>query len=106
MPDTGRSPLLRYSVAVFSVTVITVIRVSLHSLLGGYARFLPFFLAVTISSWYGGLGPGLLATGLAVVIANTLVLEPVGRPPFDYVQSILFCVVGAVISYLNDSLNS
>jgi signal transduction histidine kinase len=106
MLDTGRSPTLRYGVAAMSVAVITVIRLLLHSLLGAYARFLPFFLAVTFSSWYGGLGPGLLATALAAVIADTLILEPVGRPRFDFVQLTLFCMVGAVISYLNDSLQS
>ena len=84
MLNTGRSPTVRYGVAALSVAVVALIRLLLHSLLGAYARFLPFFLAVTFSSWYGGLGPGLLATALATVIANTLILEPVGRPPFDF----------------------
>jgi signal transduction histidine kinase len=111
MLETGRSPMLRYAVAVLSVALVTLIRLLLHSILGEFARFLPFVLAVMFTAWYGGLRPGLLATALSAITASYLFLEPMGRPlsltlPRDAVQLALFCVIGVVISFLNNALKS
>src|SRR5207248_2081087 len=35
-----------------------------------------FFAAVAVSSWHGGLGPGLLATGLAALVADWFFIPP------------------------------
>jgi K+-sensing histidine kinase KdpD len=43
---------------------------------GPEAEFLPFSLAVVISAWYGGLGPGLLAIALACLASDYFLLGP------------------------------
>ncbi|HEY9880279.1 MAG TPA: DUF4118 domain-containing protein [Leptolyngbyaceae cyanobacterium] len=35
----------------------------------------PFFAAVMVSAWYGGLGPGLLATALSTLAINFFLLS-------------------------------
>ena len=53
--------------------------------------------AVIVSAWYGGLGPGLLATGLSVA-GHTAFIEAPYRD--DLVRILLFVVVAASISAL------
>ena len=78
---------------------------------GNYARFLPSVLAVMFSAWYGGLGPGLLATGLSALTAGYLTFSPADYPlsmaqPRDVVQLTMFCSIGVMISSLSGALRS
>ena len=38
--------------------------------------FFVFYAAVAISSWYGGTGPGILATGIGALLVDFYILEP------------------------------
>ena len=76
------SLLGRYGIAVASVAVVLGLHLLLDSL---FIRdtFLPLILGVTmlcasvvLSAWYGGLGPGLLATALAALIAGLSFCSP------------------------------
>ena len=49
---------------------------------------------VVLSAWYGGLGPGLLATGLAALGQSLFATPPYGD---DAVRTLLFLVVAAAI---------
>lgn len=63
-----RSRLQRYSVAVLTVVVALLLTQLLWRLIEPTLTLYPlFFAAVMVSSWYGGLGPGLLATALAAL---------------------------------------
>ena len=42
------------------------------------SAYLPFVAAILLASWYGGFGPGALATGLAALVAMELFLPPAG----------------------------
>ena len=53
--------------------------------------------AVIVSAWYGGLGPGLLATGAAVAGHTAVMVAPYGD---DLVRVLLFVVVAGSISAL------
>src|SRR5215207_4900137 len=74
---------LRYGLAVASI----VVALGFHLLLDAlfiHGAFLPLILGVTIlcasvvlSAWYGGLGPGLLATVLAALISNYHFVHPI-----------------------------
>src|SRR3954453_17419222 len=102
---------LSYGVAVLSVAAATLLRFELQSLLGNYARFLPSVLAVMFSAWYGGLGPGLLATGPSALPAGYLSFSPVDYPlsmgqPRDVVQLTMFCSIGVMISSLSGTLRA
>ena len=53
--------------------------------------------AVIVSAWYGGLGPGLLATGASVAGHTAVMVPPYGD---DLVRVLLFVVVAGSISAL------
>jgi hypothetical protein len=56
------SPLLRYGVAVLAVGMAFLIKLLLDPMIVQETPFLLIFGAIMVSAWYGGLGPGLLAT--------------------------------------------
>ena len=63
-----------------------------------------FFAAVMISSWYAGLGPGLLATALSVGLIDYLIMPPafsIILRPGDVVRITVFVLVALLISSLN-----
>jgi hypothetical protein len=73
---------LRYGLAIASIIVALGFHLLLDSLLI-HGTFLPLILGVTmlcasvvLSAWYGGLGPGLLATALAALIAGLSFCSP------------------------------
>src|SRR5437867_11595792 len=62
---TGKlSPLRRYGMALAATVLATGASLLLWPLIDPNA-FALFCAAVMVSAWYGGLGPGLLATGVA-----------------------------------------
>ncbi|OGS90111.1 MAG: hypothetical protein A2Z95_08430 [Gallionellales bacterium GWA2_60_18] len=66
-----------------------------------YAWFL-FFPAVFISSWIGGLVPGLVATFVSAALAGWFFIPPLftfsGKEPMSLVSIGLFCIMGALFS--------
>ncbi|MFN6460405.1 MAG: PAS domain S-box protein [Nostoc sp. DedVER02] len=66
-----------------------------------------FFAAVMVSAWYGGLGPGLLATALSTLGVNYFLLQPIypqnTRNPNVLVPLIVFMLTAGLISSLNES---
>jgi len=61
------------------------------------AQLFLLLAAVVVSAWYGGLGPGLLATAVAVVGHAAFIEAPYGD---DLVRILLFLLVGGAISAL------
>jgi signal transduction histidine kinase/ActR/RegA family two-component response regulator len=62
-----------------------------------------FFAAVAVSSWYGGLRPGLLATGLAGAIVETLFFPPYYALSWGTaVRLVSFVVVAWLVASLYD----
>lgn len=64
-----------YGVAVFTVAVSFMLTLALKPLLQG-SIFGIFFGAVAVSAWYGGLGPGLLASLLSAILSAYFLLPP------------------------------
>jgi PAS domain S-box-containing protein len=100
------SDVSRYGVAVISVLASVVLRVTLGRAVGVDAPFLIFVLPVLVSSWFGGFGPGLVATlggslsGLALLIVE--------RQAFLVPQTAAFLLllgVGVTISVLTGRLH-
>jgi signal transduction histidine kinase len=50
------------AVALGAVTVVALLRYAAHPLLQDRAIHVPFVLAVAVAAWFGGFGPGLIAT--------------------------------------------
>jgi signal transduction histidine kinase len=103
MTGRNRSPILRYGAAVLAFLAALLITQALWPLIDPSSTPL-FFAAVTVAAFYGGLGPGLLAT-----ILSTWAIDFFFIPPFNtldinvanLVRAGIFMLVAAIISSLN-----
>ncbi|MGI0484025.1 PAS domain S-box protein [Pantanalinema rosaneae CENA516] len=76
MPNMARFQLLPYGVALLADAIALVITWALQPILAP-TFFALFYPAVMLSSLYGGLGPGLFATGLATLVSLYCFVPPV-----------------------------
>jgi PAS domain S-box-containing protein len=80
----------------------------LHRPLVELSPFLLFYAAVAVSSWFGGVSPGLLATALGALAADYYLFEPRHSfgmsQPEDLARLLLFVGVGVLIAWLNGQL--
>jgi signal transduction histidine kinase len=105
---------MRYGVAIGAVAATLLIKLFLKQFLEtGIEREAPFMLslaAVMVAGWYGGLGPGLLATGLAALIGDYFFMNPIYafglESTAQKVRATIFLVEGVVVSVLCQTLNS
>lgn len=104
MPRDPRSATLRYGAAFLLTGLAILVRLPLSSVLGAGVPFILFYPIVTLSAWYGGLGPGLLATALSSFAATFLYIEPVGSFAFagvsEMVRLLLFIGGGVFTSWI------
>ena len=92
---------LRYAAAIAVVLVTIGLRAALAPLLGTQAPLLPFVLAVLVSAWIGGLGPGLLASVLTPVAATIwFTAWPHDSPPLQWAAHVLFFLLISALSAL------
>jgi signal transduction histidine kinase len=85
------------------------LKLALSQLLRPDTPFLLFLAAVMVSAWYGGLGPGLLATGLAALASNYYFMHPFGALSLgggDLFQVVLFIAEGTFITVIATALAS
>ncbi|HEY0673882.1 MAG TPA: ATP-binding protein [Longimicrobiales bacterium] len=69
--------------------------------------FVFFFGAITLTAWYSGLVPGLVAALASLLATNYFLIEPRGQLHFNQEMLVMFIVLGstaAFISWLTDSL--
>ena len=101
--------VLRYVAALLAVALAAAVRVALHPLLEYRGPFVLMFLAVAVSGWFGGFGPGFLATILSAVIGLYLFIDPIysieNLPSSYAVFTALFILGGIVISILSESMH-
>ncbi len=106
----GRSSAAaRYGVAVVSVVLFVAIKLLLAQTSIPQSPFLLFSAAVMVAAWFGGLGPGLLATALATAAGDYFFWSPFGsftRPGLNALPLVLFALQGALISLLAQALRS
>ena len=101
------SPVLRYGVAV----AVTLAAIGISLLFQDYIQrtvFIFFFGAVAVAAWYGGLGPGLVATVLGVVLVDYFLIPPLRRvslgDPADLAPLAAFSAFALLISSLTNQL--
>jgi len=110
----SRQWAVRYAVAVGAVGMSLLVKLVLQRYMEmGMEREAPFMLslaAVMVSGWYGGLGPGLLATSLALLIGDYFFMEPFHAlgliTSAQKIRAGMFTVEGVVVSVLCQTLNS
>src|SRR5262245_55518669 len=98
--STLPSKSLRYFVAFVATTVTFTARFLLKSALGNVAPLLMFILSVMVSAWYGGLGPGLLATALSLLLGDYFFIA---QSVAERIEEVIFLGVGASISILSQT---
>ena len=99
---------LSYLVAVLAALAAGFARYALSPIWGAKVPFITFYPAVVLAAWFGGLGPGLLATATSVAAA-LLFLAPVGAlrvdDPNELVELALFTLINVLIAVLNEALH-
>jgi PAS domain S-box-containing protein len=99
---------LPYLVAIAATLVAGLWRIILSNWLGSDLPYLTFFGAVMAAAWYGGLRPGLLATGLSAATTAGFFLVPrierEGIKPAHIVGMSIFAATGWLISAGADAL--
>ena len=99
------SVVLRYGLAVLSVAAALFIKELLRTYFDPTPNSL-FFCAVVLSSWVGGLGPGLLASSLSVVLIDYQFKSPfytLELSAEDLPRMVVFFLSAASISWLSAS---
>jgi signal transduction histidine kinase len=100
------SVLRRYAAAVLLTLVALALALLGEHTWGGAAPYSFLLAAVMISSWIGGLGPGILATVLGTAAADYFTIAPIHGPMLDVsriVQLSAFIGLSILISSLNGS---
>jgi C4-dicarboxylate-specific signal transduction histidine kinase len=95
------SAILRYALAVINVMVATTIQ---HFGDMHFAVTPSFVCAVMVSGWFGGMGPGLLATALSILALKYYFVPPTGTFVIDtaYIPSMtLFSLVALFVTWLS-----
>jgi len=98
---------LRYGLAVAAIVAAYGLRVALTALLGpGLPPFVTFYPFMMIVALVAGLGPGLLATGMGVLIAAGWAIAPRHDHwidwPIEGAALLIFSFTGVFLSYLAD----
>ena len=103
-----RSRALGYGLAVLGVALTLGAKLLLDPLVGRDAPFLLFLVPVTVSAWYGGLGPGLLATAAAVLVSDYFFMAPVRSvfvgEPAALLRVVAFALEGTFVAVVGASL--
>ncbi|WP_292826166.1 PAS domain S-box protein [Nostoc sp. JL33] len=101
-----REQLLHYVIALLSVALALWTTLLLHPYLAPTPAAL-FFAAVMVSAWYGGLGPGLLATVLSTLAVNYFFFKPLYSLNITnlniLIPLVVFMLTAGLISWLNES---
>jgi signal transduction histidine kinase len=105
------SLLPRYGFALAVVALAAALILPLAAILGPGTRGLVFTCAVVVSTWYGGLGPGLLTTFLSGLVAECLwlPLEEVFAPDERWgrvARIALFWLEGGLISVFGQAIRT
>jgi signal transduction histidine kinase len=103
MTGRNRSPILRYGASLLAFGAALLITHILWPLIDPASTPL-FSAAVMVAAYYGGLGPGLLATALSTVAIDFIFTPPFNTLDFtvgNLVRAGVFMLVAVIISSLN-----
>lgn len=94
---------IRYAIPVLSAVLAFLIRMKLIEVIKQDNPFLLFFAPIIVSSWFGGLGPGIFATILNMVIINQFFLHSM---PGNTILLSIFFLEGLLCSVFSAALNA
>jgi PAS domain S-box-containing protein len=99
----ARAPILRYGVAVLSITLALIPALLLSDVVE--SRLVVFAVAIMVSAWYGGWKPGLVATSFALTVSAYFSLMA-ARSPADYRKAIIHLTLFVFLALLICSFNA
>src|SRR5437660_4026550 len=102
-----RAPILRYGVAVLSISLALIPALLLSDM--AESRLVVFAVAVMVSAWYGGWKPGLAATSFALTVsAYYSLIGDHNGPEFRkaVAHMVLFFAVALLICWFNAALRA
>src|SRR5215468_4267526 len=103
----ARAPILRYGVAVLSITLALIPALLLSDVVE--SRLVVFAVAIMVSAWYGGWKPGLVATSFALTVSAYFSLAGIHSAP-EYRKAMLrlslFFFIAMLICWLNAALRA
>src|SRR5690349_14337934 len=106
----GRGRSAGYLVAAAATVVAALARLGLSRLSGVQAPFFPFVLSVLVAAWYGGFGPGILATALGVIVGTSLAAGTEGQSVVVVyggpLLPALYVTIGVSASWLSGTLHA
>src|SRR6516165_4632021 len=88
----------QYSIAAFSVFLTAALRWAASPLLDGELPFFFFVFPLVLTCWLGGLWPGLLATGLSLLLGQFFLVPGESVP----MHAVSFGLVGIAFSVVFD----
>jgi PAS domain S-box-containing protein len=94
-----------------AVTVLTfALRYQLRDVLGEFATFLPFIVAIILAAWFGGFWPGLMATVLGGALTMYFFFPLYGATTIESairgVTVLVFLAIGILTSILSEELHA
>ncbi len=98
----------RYLLSLVVVAVAIAVRAAFDPVFGARYAFLTSSLAITAAAWFGGFGPGVLATGVSAAVAALLWLPPAGFAVVERVDRIalvMFVAIGVAVSLAMEDLH-
>jgi PAS domain S-box-containing protein len=97
----SRPVLLSYGSAIVTVAAATLLRWLFDPLLDERLTYTLFYLAILVSSWYGGLMPGLIAVVLSGFTARYLFIEPRYSLAIDSLPDIFAWLVYLIVALVS-----
>ena len=99
-----------YLLAIAATALVCGLRLALNPILAGHATLLPFVLSILPAAWWGGLGPGLLATALGAACGATFFTDPyfslwIESLPHG-LNAFLFVLIGITTSGLCEAVHA
>ena len=99
-----------YAIAALASVVVLFLRYTMMDVLGEQAHLMPFLIVVMAAAWWGGMGPGLLATALSLIGGVYYIVPPPFSMRIETVEhglnAIIFVVIGVTISLLCEALHA
>jgi len=99
-----RRDAVGYGVAVGSVALVIAVRWLLAAVVSDDSLYLMFVPAVLLAAGVGGLGPGLAATALALLLGLFVLLGHSQIAVADVVNAAVFGTIGAGVAWIGESL--
>ena len=93
-----------YAIAVVLTVATLLIRIGMRPWDGGQPLLILFLFPIVVSAYWGGLGPGLLATALAAALGDYFLIPPLAEfgfeTPVAFAHWLFFILVGVLVSAL------